>query len=213
MQSAGAPGRRDRLFTANQMVAGKHGVLSFGAPAIRFSRRDSRQIPAERGIFRYEGASLAPSKPLRRPVRHRLRFPVEHRVAAASSTPRPAAVALGVAPMAAYRHVTGKDELLELMVDHVYGELEPPTAETGRRQATRVLAGCRGPTDADRRPISRSCWKARWSHPAATGSTSSPPWRSTARSPPTSGAPSTRRSGRTGPADGLADEHRPVPDV
>ncbi|MFD3551801.1 hypothetical protein ACFWWA_06840 [Streptomyces goshikiensis] len=35
--------------------------------------------------------------------------------------------------MAAYRHViTGKDELLELMVDHVYGELEPPAAKTGR---------------------------------------------------------------------------------
>ncbi|MFF2578473.1 TetR/AcrR family transcriptional regulator [Streptomyces goshikiensis] len=55
-------------------------------------------------------------------------------------TMRRLAVALGVAPMAAYRHVTGKEELLELMIDHVYGELEPPAAEADWRQATRVLA-------------------------------------------------------------------------
>ncbi len=55
-------------------------------------------------------------------------------------TMRRLAAALGVAPMAAYRYVTGKDELLELMVDHVHGELELPSGEAGWRQVTRTLA-------------------------------------------------------------------------
>ncbi|MEU2438558.1 TetR/AcrR family transcriptional regulator [Streptomyces rubradiris] len=56
-------------------------------------------------------------------------------------TMRRLASALGVAPMAAYRYVNGKDELLELMVDHVYGELELPAMEAADwRQITRVLA-------------------------------------------------------------------------
>ncbi|MGW0499652.1 TetR/AcrR family transcriptional regulator [Streptomyces sp. NPDC003007] len=55
-------------------------------------------------------------------------------------TMRRLAVALGVAPMAVYRYVTGKDELLELMVDHAYGELELPSGESDWRQVTRVLA-------------------------------------------------------------------------
>ncbi|WP_062214985.1 TetR/AcrR family transcriptional regulator [Streptomyces sp. NBRC 109706] len=55
-------------------------------------------------------------------------------------TMRRLASALGVAPMAAYRYVTGKDELLELMVDHAYGELELPSGEADWRQVTRVLA-------------------------------------------------------------------------
>ncbi|MEV6158999.1 TetR family transcriptional regulator [Nonomuraea sp. NPDC052129] len=41
-------------------------------------------------------------------------------------TMRRLATELGVAPMAPYRHVSGKDDLLELMVDHVYaGDLAP----------------------------------------------------------------------------------------
>ncbi|MFG2296207.1 TetR/AcrR family transcriptional regulator [Streptomyces sp. NPDC048603] len=47
---------------------------------------------------------------------------------------------LGVAPMAAYRYVTGKDELLELMVDSVYGELELPDGADGWRETMRTLA-------------------------------------------------------------------------
>ncbi|MEU3396424.1 AcrR family transcriptional regulator [Streptomyces filamentosus] len=42
-------------------------------------------------------------------------------------TMRKIAAELGVAPMAAYRHVDGKDELWALMVDRVSAELEPGT--------------------------------------------------------------------------------------
>jgi AcrR family transcriptional regulator len=41
-------------------------------------------------------------------------------------TMRRLATELGVAPMAAYRHVAGKDDVLELMVDLIYGEVELP---------------------------------------------------------------------------------------
>lgn len=48
---------------------------------------------------------------------------------------------LGVAPMAAYRYVTGKDELLELMADFVYGEVRRPDSEAEDwRSALRGLA-------------------------------------------------------------------------
>jgi AcrR family transcriptional regulator len=46
---------------------------------------------------------------------------------------------LGVVPMAAYRYVSGKDDVLELMVDLIYGELELPD-EGGWRETTRALA-------------------------------------------------------------------------
>ena len=35
---------------------------------------------------------------------------------------------LGVVPMALYKHVANKDELLDGMVDVVVGEIEPPVA-------------------------------------------------------------------------------------
>ncbi|WP_327288951.1 TetR/AcrR family transcriptional regulator [Streptomyces sp. NBC_01198] len=47
---------------------------------------------------------------------------------------------LGVAPMAAYRYVTGKDELLELMVDAVHRELTVPADVTGWRDTLRAHA-------------------------------------------------------------------------
>jgi AcrR family transcriptional regulator len=55
-------------------------------------------------------------------------------------TMRRLATSLGVAPMAAYRYVSGKDELLELMVDFVYGELPPADDAAGWREAMRTLA-------------------------------------------------------------------------
>ncbi|TDC21541.1 TetR/AcrR family transcriptional regulator, partial [Streptomyces sp. 8K308] len=56
-------------------------------------------------------------------------------------TMRRLAADLGVAPMAAYRYVSGKDELLELMVDHVYGEIPPPEEpHEGWRAGIRLLA-------------------------------------------------------------------------
>ncbi|SHM84486.1 TetR/AcrR family transcriptional regulator [Actinacidiphila paucisporea] len=55
-------------------------------------------------------------------------------------TMRRLATELGVAPMAAYRYVTGKDELLELMVDFVYAELDLPDGKEGWRAAMRSVA-------------------------------------------------------------------------
>ncbi|MFI1378580.1 TetR/AcrR family transcriptional regulator [Embleya sp. NPDC020886] len=55
-------------------------------------------------------------------------------------TMRRLATELGVAPMAAYRYVSGKDDLLELMVDRVYGELTAPEAGAGWRATLRGLA-------------------------------------------------------------------------
>ncbi|WP_369146125.1 TetR/AcrR family transcriptional regulator [Streptomyces sp. R44] len=55
----------------------------------------------------------------------------------AAVTMRKVAAELGVAPMAAYRHVDGKDELWALMVDRVASELEPPEAGEGWRDTLR----------------------------------------------------------------------------
>ncbi|WP_063765417.1 TetR/AcrR family transcriptional regulator [Nonomuraea candida] len=55
-------------------------------------------------------------------------------------TMRRLATELGVAPMAAYRYVSGKDDLLELMVDHVYAELELPSGTAGWRETLREIA-------------------------------------------------------------------------
>ncbi|MET2717663.1 MULTISPECIES: TetR/AcrR family transcriptional regulator [Streptomyces] len=55
-------------------------------------------------------------------------------------TMRRLATELGVAPMAAYRYVNGKDELLELMVDFVYGEVELPDGTEGWHSTMRTLA-------------------------------------------------------------------------
>jgi AcrR family transcriptional regulator len=55
-------------------------------------------------------------------------------------TMRRLATELGVAPMAAYRHLSGKDDLLELMLDHVYRELELPGESAGWRETLREIA-------------------------------------------------------------------------
>ncbi|MEU7838429.1 MULTISPECIES: TetR/AcrR family transcriptional regulator C-terminal domain-containing protein [unclassified Nonomuraea] len=54
-------------------------------------------------------------------------------------TMRRLATELGVAPMAPYRHVSGKDDLLQLMVDHVYAGFHLP-AEREWRESMRTLA-------------------------------------------------------------------------
>ena len=54
-------------------------------------------------------------------------------------TMRRLAAELGVAPMAAYRHVSGRDDVLELMVDLVYGEVDVPDG-AGWRETMRALA-------------------------------------------------------------------------
>ncbi|MBN6058440.1 TetR/AcrR family transcriptional regulator C-terminal domain-containing protein, partial [Nonomuraea sp. RK-328] len=49
------------------------------------------------------------------------------------------AAELNVAPMAPYRSVSGKDDLLELMIDHVYADLSLPGG-LGWRESLRALA-------------------------------------------------------------------------
>jgi len=59
---------------------------------------------------------------------------------------------LGVVPMALYKHVTDKDELLDGMVDIVVGEIEPPVSHTDWRSAAhqRILSA--------RRALQRHPW-------------------------------------------------------
>jgi AcrR family transcriptional regulator len=47
---------------------------------------------------------------------------------------------LGVVPMALYKHVANKDELLDGMVDIVFGEIDAPSAEEDWRSALRRRA-------------------------------------------------------------------------
>ncbi|PWR10794.1 TetR family transcriptional regulator [Micromonospora acroterricola] len=44
---------------------------------------------------------------------------------------------LGVVPMALYKHVANKDELLEGMIDLVVGEIDPPTPDTDWKHGVR----------------------------------------------------------------------------
>ncbi|GLZ81622.1 hypothetical protein Afil01_64290 [Actinorhabdospora filicis] len=55
-------------------------------------------------------------------------------------TMRRLATELGVAPMAAYRYVDGKDELLQLMGDLVHDEIELPEAGVPWRETFRTIA-------------------------------------------------------------------------
>ena len=48
------------------------------------------------------------------------------------------AQSLGVVPMALYKHVANKDELVDGMVDVVVLEIEPPPSDTGWRDAVRA---------------------------------------------------------------------------
>src|ERR1700744_5293713 len=47
---------------------------------------------------------------------------------------------LGVVPMALYKHVANKDELLDAMVDIVFGEIESPSIDDDWRSALRRRA-------------------------------------------------------------------------
>jgi AcrR family transcriptional regulator len=53
-------------------------------------------------------------------------------------TTRAVAEALGISPMSLYTYVPGKDELLDLMVDHVLGEIVRPRGSSWRAKLTDV---------------------------------------------------------------------------
>ncbi|MCX3059377.1 TetR/AcrR family transcriptional regulator [Streptomyces beihaiensis] len=59
---------------------------------------------------------------------------------AGAVTMRRLATKLGVAPMAAYRHVSGKDDLWALMIDRVSADLTVPDDVTDWRQVLRLYA-------------------------------------------------------------------------
>jgi AcrR family transcriptional regulator len=55
-----------------------------------------------------------------------------------SASMRKIAQELGVVPMALYKHVSGKDELLDGMVDVVVGEIDPPSPGVDWKAAVRL---------------------------------------------------------------------------
>jgi AcrR family transcriptional regulator len=68
---------------------------------------------------------------------------------------RKLAQALDVVPMALYRHVANKDELLDALVDVIVGEIDPPIEEADWKTAlrTRILSA--------RRALLRHPWASR----------------------------------------------------
>jgi len=62
---------------------------------------------------------------------------------------------LGVVPMALYRHVANKDEMLDGMIDVVVGEIDPPAAGANWKPAVR------GRILSARRTLLRHRWAAR----------------------------------------------------
>ena len=68
---------------------------------------------------------------------------------------RSLAQALGVVPMALYKHVANKDELIDGMVDVVVGEIDPPVTDTDWESAVRrrILSA--------RRALLRHSWSFR----------------------------------------------------
>ena len=84
---------------------------------------------------------------------------------------RKLAQALDVVPMALYRHVANKDELLNALVDVVIGEIDPPLSGVDWRTAMR---------GGSSRPGARSSairgHRARWSRAPRPRRSCSPTW-------------------------------------
>ena len=59
---------------------------------------------------------------------------------------------LGVVPMALYKHVANKEELLDGMVANLIGEIDPPVARCGLEEH-RPVAGTLGETGAAAAPV------------------------------------------------------------
>jgi len=72
-----------------------------------------------------------------------------------SASMRKIAQELGVVPMALYKHMSGKDELLDGMVDVVVGEIDPPVPDVDWKTAVRrrILSA--------RRALLRHPWASR----------------------------------------------------
>ena len=79
---------------------------------------------------------------------------------------------LGVVPMALYKHVANKDELLDGMIDVVVGEIDPPVPDAGWKPAVRGASSRRGrcccATRGRRARSSRGTWRRRPSSRTST---------------------------------------------
>lgn len=96
-------------------------------PEVSLWERMERPAPTQR-------AALTPQKIAEVAVR------VADAEGVTAVTMRRLATELGVAPMAAYRHVSGKDDLWALMVDRVTAEIVIPEELTGWREVLRAYA-------------------------------------------------------------------------
>ena len=96
------------------------------------------------------------------------RSPTPTRAGSRRSACASSAEALGVAPMALYRHVANKDDLIDGMVDVVFGEIElpsrggledrdAPAGDLGPRRPVAPPLGDRPDGVADDIPVRRTC--------------------------------------------------------
>jgi AcrR family transcriptional regulator len=83
---------------------------------------------------------IAPRKPLSRARVLQAAVAVADEAGLEASSMRGLALELGVVPMALYKHVANKDELLDGMVDIVFGEIELPSEDLDWRSAMRRRA-------------------------------------------------------------------------
>ncbi|MFD8075445.1 TetR/AcrR family transcriptional regulator [Streptomyces sp. NPDC059718] len=83
------------------------------------------------------GATTRPRKPLSRERILGAAVALADDGGVAALSMRKIAGALGVVPMALYKHVANKDELLDGMIDAVVGEIDPPVAGADWQSAVR----------------------------------------------------------------------------
>jgi AcrR family transcriptional regulator len=87
-----------------------------------------------------DAAGAAPRRPLSRQRVLRAAVALADRGGVASLSMRKLAQELGVEAMSLYHHVASKDDLLDGMVDVVFGEIELPSGDAGWRAAMRRRA-------------------------------------------------------------------------
>jgi AcrR family transcriptional regulator len=109
------------------MTVAKQGGEESGTEAPSLWERMERPAPAPRTALTLERIAAAAVE-------------IADEEGGAAVTMRRLAAKLGVAPMAAYRHVDGKDDLWALMIDRVSRELTVPDGMTDWREVLRSYA-------------------------------------------------------------------------
>jgi AcrR family transcriptional regulator len=144
----------ERIASARQIVR-EHGVAIATATKVLSALRDEglvRTLPGVGTVVAEETPSHAPRPPRRREPRAGDADPTRDRIVRAAIrladeeglaglSMRRVAAELGVATMSLYRHVAGKDELVLLMADRVFGEDPfPDPAPAGWRARLELVA-------------------------------------------------------------------------